>query len=121
SEIGYPTIPLMFCALFLVTLVIIIEPFHNTHVEMQRTHFLVTSLKFYYSDDAGVSNELHLFLRLLELDKVAYSPLGVCRLERPVTVAMFATITTYLVVALTYGPEVKKPSLLDSYTRVGQF
>ncbi|XP_069359593.1 uncharacterized protein [Maniola hyperantus] len=152
--------PLLFCALLLTTLIIIVAPFHDTHVQMQRTHFLVTNVKFSCRDDVRVTNELELFLRLLKLNRATYSPLGVCTLEScrddvrvtnelelflrllklnratysPLGVCtleylvygnpgeIFATITTYLVAALTYGPERKKPALLAAYTtRVGQF
>nr|XP_026492301.1 uncharacterized protein LOC113397977 [Vanessa tameamea] len=94
-----------------IALILCTEPFHQTHVQMDRTHLTINYLKCRNRDNEEVSNELETSLRLLLLNKTTYSPLSVCTLARPLVLKIFGILVTYLVIILTYGPEMIQPTL----------
>ncbi|XP_046965870.1 uncharacterized protein LOC124534204 [Vanessa cardui] len=94
-----------------IALILCTEPFHQTHVQMDRTHLNINYLKCQRRENEEVSNELETFLRLLLLNKTTYSPLRLCTLARPLVVKIFGSLVTYLVIILTYGPEMSQPTL----------
>ncbi|XP_023940704.1 uncharacterized protein LOC112047722 [Bicyclus anynana] len=99
---------LMWSVVLSLKLVCTVEPFHRTQAQMLRTNTLVNTLKCRQWEDEAVSNELDTFVRLLMLRRPSYAPLSMLMLERALVVKIYGCLVTYLVIMLTYGPEVQQ-------------
>ncbi|XP_046966132.1 uncharacterized protein LOC124534372 isoform X2 [Vanessa cardui] len=84
-----------------MALILSVEFFHQTHVQMERTFLTINLLKCQNSGDKEVCNELDLFFRLHLLNKTSYSPLAICTLARPLVVKIFGGMVTYVVFVMT--------------------
>ncbi|XP_075984118.1 gustatory receptor for sugar taste 43a-like [Anticarsia gemmatalis] len=82
-------------------LMMIVEPCHRTHAQMDQTRNLINQMLRYTSpEDFAIISELKLFYRHLMLNQVTYSPMQLFTLNRTLIAAIMGSITTYLVVVI---------------------
>ncbi|XP_030029486.2 gustatory receptor for sugar taste 43a-like [Manduca sexta] len=102
EKIITPILQVVWCAFHTWDLVMVVEPCHRTHEEMERTKELISqfmcTLTLKVSDPMQV--ELELFCRRLMFSQVKYSPHQVCTLTRSLIATVLGSITTYLVVII---------------------
>ncbi|KAL0867536.1 hypothetical protein ABMA27_008313 [Loxostege sticticalis] len=99
---------LIWCVLHLLRTVVIVEPSHFTQVEMDRTHLLVSQLILQNSDGL-MSEELDKFYKYLLLNKITYTPMGICTLSRSLLATMLGSVATYLVILIQLSHFEKRP------------
>ncbi|KAM3959532.1 gustatory receptor for sugar taste 43a-like [Aphomia sociella] len=105
SEVQIEAIGLlvMWCIAHFCSLVLIVEPCHWTQEELKRTNILVSLLmdRILVVDDV-LNLELDEFYKQLTLNKIAFSPLGICTLARPLCASIMGLLTTYLVIMFQF-------------------
>ncbi|NP_001091791.1 candidate olfactory receptor [Bombyx mori] len=93
-----PILQTVWCLYHTFGLVMIIEPCHRTHEEMETTRELVSRVMCSADPRDPISIELEMFFRQLVLNKASYAPLKVCTLTRSLVATILGSITTYLIV-----------------------
>nr|XP_026492288.1 uncharacterized protein LOC113397963 [Vanessa tameamea] len=93
--------PSIYSIIHSTALILIVESFHQTHVQMERTFLTINLLKCQKSGDKEMCNELDLFFRLYLLNKTTYSPLAICTMARPLIVKIFGGMVTCVVFIMT--------------------
>ncbi|XP_075984119.1 uncharacterized protein LOC142981866 [Anticarsia gemmatalis] len=82
-------------------LLLVVEPGHLTHEQMDLTRNLVNQMLRYTSpDDVAITSELKLFRKHIVLNQLTYCPMQLFTLNRTLISAIMGSITTYLVVVV---------------------
>ncbi|KAJ8713112.1 hypothetical protein PYW08_008416 [Mythimna loreyi] len=99
SDRSSPLLQINWVVLHFGNLLLIIEPCHRTHDEMEMTRHLISQMMRYaLSEDSALLLELQMFYQHLVLNEVSYAPLKMFSLNRTLITTILGSITTYLVV-----------------------
>ncbi|XP_026763878.3 gustatory receptor for sugar taste 43a-like [Galleria mellonella] len=94
---------LLWCIVHFISLILLVEPCHWTQEEVNRTHILVSLLTDRASAADNLLNaELNQFYKHLTLNKVAFSPLGMFTMGRPLCATIVGILSTYLVIIFQF-------------------
>nr|ARO70531.1 antennal gustatory receptor 4-2 [Dendrolimus punctatus] len=102
NRVHFLVLQFLWCATHLLRMFIIVEPCHYTVAESKRAEKLVCKLMTSVPSTGVLSARLKLFSRQLMLRSAAYTPLGMCTLDRPLVVAVIGAVTTYLVILIQF-------------------
>nr|XP_049699385.1 gustatory receptor for sugar taste 43a [Helicoverpa armigera] len=101
SDRSSPLLQLNWAVLHFVNLLLIVEPCHRTHEEMEQTRHLISQMiRYTPSEHSLLLTELQMFYQHLILNEVSYAPLKMFSLNRSLIVTILGSITTYLVVVV---------------------
>ncbi|XP_063833350.1 uncharacterized protein LOC135082484 [Ostrinia nubilalis] len=93
------TLELFWNILHITRAVLVVEPPHLT--QMDRTQTLVSQM-ILQNHDIQVSEELDKFYRHILMNKVTYTPMGICTLQRPLLTSILSNVVTYLVIIIQF-------------------
>ncbi|XP_052751838.1 uncharacterized protein LOC113509288 [Galleria mellonella] len=108
SQVEAVLLLLLWYGTHLMSLALLVEPCHWTLEELNRTHVLVSILTDSVSADELLSKELNEFFKHLALNKITFSPLGICTLARPLCATIMGILTTYLVIIFQFQTSADK-------------
>ncbi|XP_059054024.1 uncharacterized protein LOC131848245 [Achroia grisella] len=96
-------VEMSWCVAHIISLLMVVEPCHWTQEEASRTQTLVSRLTARLAGtDPSLATELTKFFKHLILNKIIYSPLGICQLTRSLCASITGSLTTYLVILLQF-------------------
>ncbi|XP_062528818.1 gustatory receptor 9 isoform X2 [Bombyx mori] len=92
----------LWCTTHLIRMLVVVEPCHYTIREGKRTEDILCRLMTLAPHGGVLSSRLEVLSRLLMLQNISYSPLGMCTLDRPLMVTVLGAVTTYLVILIQF-------------------
>ncbi|KAL4711943.1 hypothetical protein ACJJTC_006112 [Scirpophaga incertulas] len=101
-RIHFLVLQFLWCVTHSLRMFVVVEPSHYTIMEGKRTENLVCWLMTMAPSSGSLSTRIELFSRQLMLRTVAYSPMGICTLDRPLMASILGAVTTYLVIVIQF-------------------
>ncbi|CAK1590469.1 unnamed protein product [Parnassius mnemosyne] len=102
NRIHFLVLQFLWCATHMLRMFVVVEPCHYTIVEGKRTEDLVSRLMRTAPSNGSLPSRLEVFSRQLMLQSIAYSPMGMCTLDRPLVASVLGAVTTYLVILIQF-------------------
>ncbi|XP_045503568.1 gustatory receptor for sugar taste 43a-like [Colias croceus] len=100
----FDTISLTSWAVFhFCRILLIIEPCHRTHEQMEESMKLINQLAYFWSEYDPILNELDLLKRTIELNDVTISPLNLFTLDRLLVIKVLGCALTYFIIMYQFS------------------